>query len=334
MKKLVSLFAVVAIMAVSLLGCSSTKDEEVFYYNYDITEYITVGDYDKKVYRGSEDYRVYSESFYDITFGDDFKSEFNDGVVESNDIANISYTGYIDGTAFSGGIGENYDLDLGERRFFVDGFEEGIVGSKIGEKFELGLTMPSDYFDEAFASKAVTFEIVVNYVTRAAMPNENNIKRYGYQTVEEYELAADAYAARLCIFNNICKNVEVDVYPEKEMQALYNDQIDYINQMCTDNNITFQQFLNAEGYTEEEFKAYLTEYEIKEQIKQYLVAYYVLQINDAKLKSSDIEAKRTELKEKYGEDLSGVGYYEINIQQLAAYDKALSLLDGVAEVLD
>ncbi len=95
-----------------------------------------------------------SESSLDTTEG----LEAKDG-----DKVNIDYTGYLDGEAFDGGStdGAGADLELGSDTY-IDGFEDGIVGHKVGETFDLNLTFPENYGNSDLAGKDVVFTVTLN----------------------------------------------------------------------------------------------------------------------------------------------------------------------------
>ncbi len=82
---------------------------------------------------------------------------------KDGDTVNIDYTGYLDGEAFDGGStnGAGADLELGSNTY-IDGFEDGIVGHKVGETFDLNLTFPENYGNSDLAGKAVTFTVTLN----------------------------------------------------------------------------------------------------------------------------------------------------------------------------
>lgn len=89
-----------------------------------------------------------------------------DTVAENGDKVNIDYTGYMDGEKFEGGStdGQGTDLVLGSGSY-IDGFEDGVVGHKVGETFDLNLKFPDDYkLNTELAGKDVTFEVTLNGV--------------------------------------------------------------------------------------------------------------------------------------------------------------------------
>ena len=82
---------------------------------------------------------------------------------KDGDTVNIDYTGYLDGEAFDGGStdGAGADLELGSDTY-IDGFEDGIVGHKVGETFDLNLTFPDNYGNSDLAGKDVVFTVTLN----------------------------------------------------------------------------------------------------------------------------------------------------------------------------
>jgi len=87
---------------------------------------------------------------------------------EMGDTANIDFEGFLDGTPFDGGKGENHDLKLGSNAF-VPGFEEQVVGMSAGEEKDIDITFPEDYHAE-LAGKAVVFHVKCNKVTTTNVP--------------------------------------------------------------------------------------------------------------------------------------------------------------------
>lgn len=86
--------------------------------------------------------------------------------IEEGDTVNIDFVGYIDGEAFEGGTGSNYDLTIGAHQF-IDGFEEGLIGVNAGETVSLDLAFPDPYLSNTELSGApVVFEVTVNSIGR------------------------------------------------------------------------------------------------------------------------------------------------------------------------
>ncbi|WP_432740121.1 trigger factor [Staphylococcus equorum] len=92
-----------------------------------------------------------------------------DGAVEDGDTVNIDFDGYVDGEQFEGGQAEGYDLEIGSGSF-IPGFEEQLVGVKIGEEKDVTVTFPEEYHAEELAGKEATFKAKVNEIKYKDFP--------------------------------------------------------------------------------------------------------------------------------------------------------------------
>ena len=105
------------------------------------------------------------------------------------DEVNIDFEGKKDGVAFDGGKGEKYDLVLGSNSF-IPGFEDGIIGKKTGETFDLKLTFPEDYHADNLKGAEVVFTTTINEIKEVVEPELNDelaAKAGPFKTVEELE---------------------------------------------------------------------------------------------------------------------------------------------------
>ena len=85
--------------------------------------------------------------------------------VQDGDTVNIDYTGYKDGEPFDGGStnGAGADLVIGSGTY-IDGFESGLIGQKVGDTVDLNLTFPENYGAEDLAGADVVFTVTINGV--------------------------------------------------------------------------------------------------------------------------------------------------------------------------
>ena len=88
---------------------------------------------------------------------------------ENGDSTKIDFEGFVDGVAFEGGKGEDYNLKLGSGSF-IPGFEEQIVGHKIGDEFDVNVTFPEEYHAAELAGKAATFKVALKAITHIELP--------------------------------------------------------------------------------------------------------------------------------------------------------------------
>ena len=91
-----------------------------------------------------------------------------DREAKTGDTVVLDFEGFVDGKPFDGGKAEGYSLELGSNSF-VPGFEDQVVGMKIGEEKDIDITFPENYTPE-LAGKAVVFKIKLNGITTPELP--------------------------------------------------------------------------------------------------------------------------------------------------------------------
>ena len=80
------------------------------------------------------------------------------GPAVKGNIVHIDYEGLLEGKPFNGGTAQNQTLQLGSGRM-IPGFEEGILGHKGGEEFDIFVTFPARYHVKDLAGKPVQFTV-------------------------------------------------------------------------------------------------------------------------------------------------------------------------------
>ncbi len=76
------------------------------------------------------------------------------------DTLTIDFKGMVGGVAFPGGTGTDHDLALGSKSF-IPGFEEQLVGAKVGEERAVKVRFPDDYHAKELAGKDAVFIVNV-----------------------------------------------------------------------------------------------------------------------------------------------------------------------------
>ena len=111
--------------------------------------------------------------------------EVTEGEVQKGDTAVIDFEGFVDGEKLDGGTAANYPLELGAGAF-IPGFEDGVVGMKVGDEKELKLKFPEDYV-ENLKGKEVLFKVKLNLIKKRVLPeiNEEFFKDLGYEDVKD-----------------------------------------------------------------------------------------------------------------------------------------------------
>lgn len=100
------------------------------------------------------------------------KTEVERAAREGDEVI-IDFVGKKDGVAFDGGSAKDFALKLGGGQF-IPGFEEGVVGHKVGETFDLDLEFPKDYHAENLAGAKVVFSVTLHKVNELKLPELND----------------------------------------------------------------------------------------------------------------------------------------------------------------
>jgi trigger factor len=85
----------------------------------------------------------------------------------------IDFEGTVDGQPFPGNTGKNVPLELGSGSM-IPGFEEQLLGAKAGDNKTVEVTFPADYASSDVAGKAAKFDVTVNAVAEAVLPDVND----------------------------------------------------------------------------------------------------------------------------------------------------------------
>ncbi|MCD7808436.1 MAG: trigger factor [Erysipelotrichaceae bacterium] len=143
-----------------------------------------------------------------------------DGVVENGDVTLIDFEGLKDGIAFDGGTAKGYTLEIGSHSF-IEGFEEKMIGMKVGETRDLDLTFPANYQVSDLAGQDVIFKVTVHKI----------------QTKQD-AILDDAFVQSLSIKD--VDNVDsFKQYMKAYVQSKHDDQY-----RTNVENVLFQQLLN------------------------------------------------------------------------------------------
>ncbi len=112
-----------------------------------------------------------------------------DGEVKNKDIAVIDFEGFLDGKPFDGGKAEKYELEIGSGSF-IPGFEEQIIGMKVGEEKDITTKFPDEYHSTELAGKETVFKIKLHKIKRKELPklDDEFAKDISeFDTFEEYK---------------------------------------------------------------------------------------------------------------------------------------------------
>ncbi len=133
--------------------------------------------------------------------------------VQDKDTAVIDFEGFVDGVAFEGGKGENYDLVIGSHSF-IDTFEEQLIGKNIGEETEVNVTFPEEYHSAELAGKPAMFKVTIKDIKEKELPeldDEFASEVSEFDTLAEYKED---------VKKNLAEKKEKEAKDQKEMAAI------------------------------------------------------------------------------------------------------------------
>lgn len=133
--------------------------------------------------------------------------------VQEQDTAVIDFEGFVDGVAFEGGKGENYDLVIGSHSF-IDTFEDQLIGKNIGEEVEVNVTFPEEYHSAELAGKPAMFKVTIKDIKEKELPeldDEFASEVSEFDTLAEYKED---------VKKNLAEKKEKEAKDQKEMAAI------------------------------------------------------------------------------------------------------------------
>ena len=260
---------------------------------------------------------------------------------EEGDIANIDYSGTVDGVVFTGGTAEGYDLTLGSGTF-IPGFEDQIVGHNIGDTFDVTVTFPDDYGDSTdeagntitLSGKEAVFRVTLNSLAVSVLPEatdawveENFGASNDLHTVAELDqyFHDNLYTSNLtnAVVDYLTENSQVSSIPDVVRNYQVCSQLSYYNSYASMFGYeTLDEFLSGfMGYDNADALLADTEQDVLNSCNQLLIFQAVAESLDLAPTDAELEAYAS-----YTESM-GEGYVHL----LALQDRVLSALrDGAA----
>ena len=228
--------------------------------------------------------------------------DIDDRAVEKGDMIKLDFDGSVDGVPFDGGKAENYDLTVGSGSF-IPGFEDQLVGVKIGEEVDVKVTFPEDYHAKDLAGKDAVFKCKVNEIHVKEVPEADDDFAQDvseFDTLDEYKAdikknleekkAQEAEADKESkVIEAIVNDSEMDI-PEKMIEAQCQQMVEEFAQNIAMQGISFDQYMQFTGTTVDQ----LTE-QVKPQAEARVQSSLVL---EAIVKAEKIEASDEEFDEE------------------------------------
>ena len=231
---------------------------------------------------------------------------------KDGDLTTIDFEGFVDDVAFEGGKGEGYELTLGSGQF-IPGFEDQIIGHKVGEEFDVNVTFPEEYVEDLKGKDAV-FKVKLNAVKEKQLPELDDdfaMDVSEYDTLEELkahtkeDLAktkADAADAEVDsqIFEKLAGLVEAEI-PEVMFENEVSNAVQDFGYQIQSQGLDLQTYLAYTGMTEEALRESFRE-RAENQVRVRLALEKIAELENFEVTEEDIDAQYKKLAEQYDMD--------------------------------
>ena len=248
-----------------------------------------------------------------------------DRAAAKGDIAVIDFEGFVDGKAFEGGKGSNYELELGSGQF-IPGFEDQVIGHNAGESFDVNVKFPEEYQAEELAGKDATFKIKLHEVKYKELPelDDDFAKDVSeYDTLDElkdsirkgietnHEKQADQKVENDLI-DQVVGGMKAEI-PDAMIESRIEELVQDFQYRISQQGLKLEQYLQYMGMTMEQFKEQFRE-QADKQVKMRLAMEAIVAKESIEATEEEFEAEIKRIADAY---------------QMEA-DKVKSLVDAAA----
>mgnify|MGYP002518830357 CR=1 FL=1 len=246
------------------------------------------------------------------------ETEITDAPAAMGNSVKIDFEGFVDGVAFEGGKGTDYNLKLGSGSF-IPGFEEQIAGHTIGEEFDVNVTFPEEYHAAELAGKPAVFKVTVKAITQIDLPelDDDFAKDVSeFDTFAEYRADIEAKilkrhegaaesALEETVIKALCEKLGGEEIPEAMYEAEVENQLrDYDNRLRMQ-GLDLNTYFKYTGMTldtlREQFRPQAESF-----VKTRLALEKIAELESLSFTDEDVEAEYARLAEAYGMDADAI----------------------------
>ena len=235
-----------------------------------------------------------------------------DRELKDGDISNIDFEGFVDGVAFEGGKGENFELTIGSGQF-IPGFEEKLIGMKIGETREIDVKFPDEYHSADLAGKMSMFRVTLNSIKCKELPElddefakdvsefdtlaelKADLKKKAVERNEEHmKLQVEDDAIKI-----VAKNSKIDI-PQPMIDTEIDNMIQDYNWRLQMQGMSLDMYLKMLNMDLDTFKAQFKE-QAEERVRVQLTIEKLGEVENITASKEEVDAKIEEMAKNYGE---------------------------------
>ena len=232
--------------------------------------------------------------------------------LKEGDISNINFEGFKDEVAFEGGKADNFDLTIGSGQF-IPGFEEAMIGMKIGETKDINVTFPKEYQVAELAGAPVVFKVTLNSISEKILPELNDefakdvsecetleayTKKVKADLVKKVE-AENKASKEIAVFDELVKQLEVEI-PESMIEEQVSNLKKQTEQELSAQGMNLELYCKYMGMDIEVMNASFKDQALRD-IRLKLALDAAAKEEKIEVTEEEINAKIDELVKTYGE---------------------------------
>lgn len=258
----------------------------------------------------------------------------DEGKVQNDDTVTVDFEGFAGDVAFAGGKAENYELAIGSGTF-IPGFEEGLIGTEIGQHVDVNVTFPAEYHSEELAGKEAVFKTSIKKIQRkelSALDDEFAKDVSEFETLDE--LKADLRNKLLkqgesqakgdhlkVITSKVVDNASVEI-PEVMFTERIKAMVEDLKRNLSQQGMTIEQYYQFSNTTEEVMLERLRP-QAAEGVKTDLVLETIAKAEGIQVTEDEVDEEIQKLGERHKQDAKKLKQSLIERGEIEFYKQSL-----------
>lgn len=235
-----------------------------------------------------------------------------EGEVAEGDVVNLDFDGYVNDEAFEGGKAEGYDLEIGSGQF-IPGFEEQLIGTKVGDEKDVNVTFPEEYHAEELAGKEAVFKVKINEVKSKEVPElDDEMAKELDESVDSVDAYKEKYKKDLqeqktlqaennmkeSLIAQAVENAKVDI-PEAMINTELDRMMQEFEQRIAQQGLNLDLYYQFSGQTEEQLKESMKA-DAEARVKTNLTLAAIAKAENIEVSDADVDAELSKMSEQFG----------------------------------
>ncbi len=243
-------------------------------------------------------------------------SDVDDRAVKKNDIVVIDFEGFVDGKAFEGGKAEKYELTIGSNQF-IPGFEDQIIGHKIGDEFDVNVKFPEDYQAD-LASKDAVFKIKLHGIKVKDVPalddefakdvsefdTLDELKKDIKKQLEKRKNDDAENELHNTLLEEVAKGIKAEI-PEAMIEKTIDDDVNEYSYRLQSQGLKLETYLKYTGMDMKGFREGFKE-RAETQVRLNLALEKIIEKEKIEATEEDIEAEYKKYADAYNMDIDTI----------------------------